>query len=125
MMSGPRVFVLHTNDKTFQHLRHCCRPKCPFSFTSSKLEEYLNSVSIFQCIIVSTSLIIAPKVHELITDSLNAAVGEEGVHPSSSKTPCHQEAGQRSSRVSPSCLFGGHDVQDSGYHDVSLVVCYV
>ena len=65
------------------------------------------------------------KVHELITDSLNATVGEEGVHPSSSKTPCHQEAGQRSSGVSPLCLFGGNDVQDSGYHDVSLVVSYV
>ena len=125
MILGPRVFVLHTNDKTFQHLRHCCRPKCPFSFTSSKLEEYFNPVSMFQCIIVSTSLIIAPKVLELITDSLNAALGEEGFHPSSSKTPCHQEAGQRSSRVSPSCLFYGRDVQDSGHHDISLVVSYV
>ena len=79
----------------------------------------------FQCIIVSTSLIIAPKVHEHIKDSLNAAVGEEGVHPSSSKTPCHQEAGQRSSGVSPSCLFSGPDVQDTGHHDISSVVCYV
>ena len=75
----------------------------------------------FQRIIVSTSLIIAPKVHQHITDSLNATVGEEGVHPSSSKTPCHQEAGQRSSRVSPSCLFGGHDLQDSGHHDISVM----
>ena len=49
---GPRVFVLHTNDKTFQHLCHCCGPKCPFSFTSSKLEEYLKFVSMFQFNIV-------------------------------------------------------------------------
>ena len=77
----------------------------------------------FCCIIVSTNFV--PKVHEYIPDSLNAAVGSEGVHPSSSKTPCYQEAGQRSSGVSPSGLFSGPDVQDTGHHDVSLVVSYV
>ena len=123
MISGARVFVFHTNDKTFQHLRHCCGPKCPFSFTSSKLKN----ISILYISVHHSQYKFdnRTKVCELITDSLNAAVGEEGVHPSSSKTPCHQEAGQRSSRVSPACLFGGPDVQDTGHHDISFVVCYV